>query len=59
MHSCWVINGNTGLCHIGKTKEKEWQRRLGELKTLIEKEIKTVPEKMLSEHRLFYDISLC
>jgi len=55
MHSCWVINGNTGLCHIGKTKEKEWQRRLDELKTLIEREIKYVPEKMLSEHRLFYD----
>ena len=58
MHSCWVINKNTGLCHIGKTKEKEWQRRLNELKTLIELKIKNVPKKTLSEHRLFYDVEL-
>ena len=55
MHSCWVINKNTGLCQIGKTKEKEWQRRLNGLKTLIEREMASVPEKTLSEHRLFYD----
>jgi len=54
-HSCWVINKTTGLCQVGKTKEKEWLRKLTQLKTLIEEQSKVVPQKTISEVRLFYD----
>jgi len=53
--SPWSRHRATGHMRVGKNKEKEWESRLNALKECIEQHSQTVPEKMVSEHKLFYD----
>jgi len=51
--SCWKLN-NLGVMHIPKTKQKEWEERIEELKHQIQYWIDNPTEKMIEIIELFY-----
>lgn len=52
--SPWKTN-HQGLYTIMKTRQKEWDQRLDTLKEMISKWINQIPDKIITEERLFYD----
>jgi hypothetical protein len=53
--SCWGIN-KQGICVVKKSKTKEWDNRLNELKKQIEYWIVNTPDKEVEVIQLFYNI---
>ncbi len=52
--SCWTYN-KSGISVIKKSKQKEWNERLNELKNEIEYWSKNRTDKMIEVIQLFYD----
>jgi len=51
--SCWRLN-KLGVMQISKTKQKEWEERIEELKHQIQYWIDNPTEKMIEIIELFY-----
>ena len=52
--SCWGIN-KLGICGIKKTKQKEWVKRLENLKETIKYWIENETDKTVEVIQLYYD----
>jgi hypothetical protein len=53
--SCWAINKATGLCAIPKPRMVNWNSRLRALQFCISSCMATIPDKTVTECRLYYD----